>query len=186
MSSAIDLVKKPNCYTIIETGKAPFILEALGDRLIIQEDKFKTGYECKACEGEGYIPDIACSFCVGRGLPAGFEDVNGTACRLCYGLERGTQGLHHGKGCKTCDICNGRGASIVIPQESVRRPTSGVIMSVGPDVNNHNLSIGTRVIYAIFAGTAIEFKGSGTCRILHENEIMGIVYGTANLGDIVK
>lgn len=178
-----------NKYSLITTLSGLFVLEALGDRLIIQEDKFKTGYECHTCDGDGFIKED-CGFCVGRGKPPGYEDVNndnseGTPCRLCS-ISRGMWGMIQGQGLKTCIDCNGKGATIVIPQQSERRPTSGVIHSMGPDVENKKLCPGTRVLYTIFAGTAIDFKGKGTCRIMHENEIMGVICGKANLGDIVK
>lgn len=179
-----------NKYTLITTLSGPFILEALETRLIIHEDKYKTGYECKECSGDGYLVNHECPMCVGRDKIKGYEDIKpdtneGVPCRLCN-TGRGMWDINSGHGFRTCDACEGKGAWIVVPQQSERRPTSGVIHSVGPGVVNPKLRPGVRVLYTIFAGTAIDFKGRGVCRIMHENEIMGIIYGQANLGDIVK
>lgn len=44
--------------------------EAFGDRLLIQEDDFKSGYECDVCNGTGRSPlnpNIRCRSCEGKG-----------------------------------------------------------------------------------------------------------------------
>jgi len=193
-----------------------FVLEVIGDRLAIEEDKFKTGRECKKCDGDGFTSD-PCPMCLGRNLPAGVEGldedgITGIPCRLCCTQHgRGVFGLNIGKGKKTCEECNGKGALIVLPQETERRTTTGVIRSAGPDISKCPtcqgrvvginstpvecercngsgtlLKVGDRVIFTIFAGTGIHFMHKGTCRIVHENEIMGKVYGKRNIGELVK
>jgi len=189
-----------------------FVLEVIGDRLAIEEDKFRTGRECKSCDGDGYT-SANCPMCVERGYPPGVEatadDNTAIPCRLCTSQHgRGVFGLALGKGKKTCEECNGKGALIVLPQETERRTTTGVIRSAGPDISKcplcHGkqifegnlcercegsgtlLKVGDRVIFTIFAGTGIHFMHKGTCRVCHENEIMGKVYGKRNIGELVK
>jgi co-chaperonin GroES (HSP10) len=231
-----NIESKENCYTIINTSNNDmFAIEAGGDRVIIEEDRMKLGYECKTCEGDGYI-DKTCDYCKGEKYTIGIGPSNTEEkipCRFCVQPERGLTGGHRGMGKETCPDCKGKGALVVIPQTSERRPTSGTIRSKGPDVSKckecggtglhyiegvvtqHNVQMssvgsqitpvlvkclkckgegvvglklnnGDRVIYPIFAGTAIEFKQKGTCRIMHENEIMGKIYGIGRLGDHVK
>lgn len=224
---------KKNRFVIVKgsSNSNPFALEAAGDRIFVLEDKFKTGYECKECGGDGFIPDKECPLCKGTGQEL---DNNGnpnpeTFCRSCC-RERGTLGLYDGKGKLTCEACKGKGALLAIPQSAAQRPTTGVIMSKGADVSKcpdcrgvgkllmqgvigaqrvldqtlpspilvpclacegkgkvgFKLELGDRVLYPIFAGTAISFKQRGVCRIMHENEIYGKVYGYGDLGDMVK
>lgn len=43
---------------------------AFGDRVLIEEDAFKSGYECTACNGTGQstlVPGARCPECEGRG-----------------------------------------------------------------------------------------------------------------------
>lgn len=222
-----------NCYVIINpSNNERFALEAGGDRLIIEEDKMRLGFECKTCDGDGYIIDKPCPNCNGEKSVQGIDER--IACRFCCS-GRGITGVPQGQGCLTCPDCKGKGALVVIPQVSERRPTSGTIRSKGPDVSKCKdcggtgkryidgvmamqdmgaiikgggknimpiqvnclfceatgkvglkLEVGDRVIYPIFAGTAITFKQKGTARIMHENEIMGKIYGIGNIGDLIK
>jgi co-chaperonin GroES (HSP10) len=55
-----------------EVGEVGFA--ASGDRLVIEEDQFKSGYECKTCEGSGKVPSTVvggkmktCPDCDGKG-----------------------------------------------------------------------------------------------------------------------
>jgi len=225
--------EQKNCFVIINPSNgASFALEAGGDRLIIEEDKMKLGFECKKCEGDGYI-DKDCEYCHGEKTT---DDGMGgkVACRFCC-VARGLIGIYQGQGKQTCTECKGRGALVVVPQTSERRPTSGIIRSKGPDVSKCKdcggtgkryidgvmamqnvgaivkgagqnimpllvnclhcgasgkvglkLEVGDRVIYPIFAGTAITFKQKGTARIMHEGEVMGKIYGIGNIGDLIK
>lgn len=177
-----------NSYVIIkkENGNPDFAIEAAGDRVIIEEDKFRTGLECKTCDGEGHTGEV-CANCSGNKL------VDGNACPICFVRGIGPTGF------VPCRDCHGSGGLLVAPEVAKMRPTSGTIRSVGRDVNYDEnsvliddddgkpwLKVGDRVIYALFAGTAIEFKNRGVCRILHRNEIMGKIYGVENIGKLVR
>lgn len=226
--------KDKNCYVIINpSNEEKFALEAGGDRLIIEEDKMRLGFECKTCDGDGYIIDKPCPNCNGEKSVQGIDER--IACRFCCS-GRDITGVPQGQGYLTCPDCKGKGALVVIPQVSERRPTSGTIRSKGPEVSRCKdcggtgkryidgviakqnigsvsssttystvapivanclfceaigkvglkLEVGDRVIYPIFAGTAITFKQKGTARIMHENEVMGKIYGVGNIGDLIK
>src|SRR5690348_13340388 len=54
-------VKHEPILALIEDN---FALEALDNFIIVQEDKFRTGYECKACDGEGHGTTV-CPKCKG-------------------------------------------------------------------------------------------------------------------------
>lgn len=48
----------------------PVKFAAFGDRILIQEDEFKSGYECEVCGGTGVSPinpNMRCKTCEGKG-----------------------------------------------------------------------------------------------------------------------
>lgn len=141
---------------------------ALGDRLLIQEDEFRTGYECAKCEGVG---KVACDNCAGTTLTS-----TGKKCSICSGTE----------GYLTCPECGGKGALIVAPETAQRRPTSGVVVSVGWKVRH--LKPGDSVLYSNFAGYVVDLthkSGKNVCmRILHEPEILSGMSGHLTLSNL--
>ena len=125
---------------------------ALGDRVVIEEDEFKTGYECTRCNGSG---KMACENCGGRGS-------NGAKkCSFCQ------------DGAVRCRECDGKGGLLVAPEISQRRPTTGRIMSAGETCKV--LKPGMSVMYSNFAGYVVDLTRAGrtiTLRILHETEVL--------------
>src|SRR3990172_5592755 len=158
---------QPNIYTIVGGELA---IEALGKRVIIVEDRFRTGYECSTCDGVGFFNE-ECPHCNGKTILTGIESFS--TCPSCR-----IEGRSTGK--KLCPTCKGRGGLLIAPQEAEGRPSSGKIMSIGPEVKI--LKVGDRVIYSNYAGTAINFKQKAVVRILQEEEIFGRLYGTGDLG----
>lgn len=120
---------------------------ALGDRVIVLEDQFKSGYECETCNGVGTVPSTV---------------TGGKA--------------------KTCPTCDGRGGLLVVPDASVRRPTTGKIVSAGEKCRV--LAEGESVMYSNFAGHAVDLDRAGhklCLRILHETEVLCRVEGHIEL-----
>ena len=130
---------------------------ALGDRVLVKEDDFRSGYDCTACNKSGRV---TCAACGGSGKS---KVVTHAKCSDCGGA-----------GNVACAACNGKGALLYIPENSERRPTSGEIVSLGPDCTK--LSLGQSVIYSNFAGHAMDIDNI-VLRILHESEIYLIVDG---------
>src|SRR5437868_3186778 len=60
----IEQRKPPKHNPILALIEDNFALEALDNFIIVQEDKFRTGYECKACDGEGHGTTV-CPSCNG-------------------------------------------------------------------------------------------------------------------------
>jgi co-chaperonin GroES (HSP10) len=134
---------------------------ALGDRVLIEEDKFKSGYECTTCEG---TTKVKCEECGGTGR---------------HGVKRCS---HCSDGEITCPTCGGKGGLLVAPEISQRRPTTGRVVSVGPDCET--LKVGDSVLYSNFAGYVIDLNRAGravSLRILHEPEILCAMEGQLEL-----
>lgn len=148
---------------IFKVGHLTF--EAIGNRTIIREDEFHSGYECAACKGKG---SVECAGCKGSGISS---TVAHARCSHCEGA-----------GNVTCRECDGKGGLLIVSEQSQRRPTSGVVMSVGPDA--HELTVGDSVLYSNFAGYVVDLEtaeGPTCLRILHENEILARMTGQLEL-----
>jgi co-chaperonin GroES (HSP10) len=157
---ALEEKAHPVAYKI---GNVEFI--ACGDRVVIREDEFRSGYECTQCNG---ATKIVCTNCEGTG----HSKVNSHArCSEC-----------HGETSITCPTCQGKGGLLVVPEASERRPSSGQIMSAGEGCQL--FTVGEDVLYSNFAGQTIDLERAGitvTIRILHEKEILCRIRGHLEL-----
>jgi co-chaperonin GroES (HSP10) len=133
--------------TIVEYKVGDVGFSALGDRVVIVEDQFKSGYECETCGGSGKVPST-----IAGGKP------------------------------KVCPTCDGKGGLLVVPDNSQRRPTTGLIVSAGELCKS--LKVGDSVLFSNFAGFAVDMDRAGATvclRILHETEVMCKVSGHLEL-----
>jgi len=65
---------------------------------------------------------------------------------------------------------------IIVPDTLKRRPTTGTILAVGDNVYDM-LKVGTKVVYGMYSGTVISFKGQPAFRILGQDEVLSVVRG---------
>lgn len=151
----------PKEWAVIKETEA---LRAIGHRILILEDEFKSGYECRACGGTGHT-DEKCIYCKGTTFYRG--DPEKGACRDC---EVGTAGAAKSLGYTVCPECKGKSGVIVIPDEAKRRPCTGVILSKGRDVTE--FEVGTRVMYTNYTGTDFELVGGTKLRIMLDHDVM--------------
>ena len=145
-----------------EVGEVGFA--AAGDRLVIEEDQFRSGYECKRCGGSGRV---VCQDCF-----KGFSKLNGQVkCKTCRG-----ETTH------ICPECDGKGGLLIVAEVSQRRPTTGIVRSAGEGCKVYK--VGDAVLFSNFAGFAIDLNRAGipVClRILHETEVLTKVRGHLEL-----
>jgi hypothetical protein len=162
-------------------------MEAHADRLLVVQDPFVSGYECTTCRGKFIRNEVSYITC---------EDCNGNGRRVIAG----PVGEQLSKKCSTCGgggmvpcpTCDGKGASIVVPDASERRPTTGTIASVGCDVKMFER--GQAVIYPSFAGhaydlTAEDLHGNPveiTIVILRESEVLAKISGHLEMRRVKK
>jgi co-chaperonin GroES (HSP10) len=173
----VDLETIPTDFPDFQTGKTPpnnnsiaiiagkLAVEALNNKVMVVEDEFRMGYECSLCGGgEGISQSkIKCDECSGTGTRA----VRGTdinkKCSTC-----------EGSGEVVCPQCQGKGGLLIAPDTAKRRPSTGRIVSIGPEVKK--VEVGDYVLYTNFAGTSVNFKNFGVLRTMSENEIIGRLY----------
>lgn len=78
-----------------------------------------------------------------------------------------------GTGRADCAECNGKGATIIIPDNAQRRPTTGEIVSAGERCVRFRE--GQSVLFSNFAGHAVKLALNNkeiVLRFLHETEII--------------
>ncbi len=145
----------------------PLSFWALGDRVLIQEDEFQSGYECPTCGGSGRS---TCDGCGGAGQNSGKK------CSNCDGA------------CTSvCPACHGKGGLLVIPEVDQRRPTSGTIVSAGAKC--HHAKVGQSVLFSNFSGYVVDLaraegQGNVVLRIIHETEILAGMSGQFTLTNL--
>lgn len=172
---------KKNVCIISTEHNNDLALECTDDNMCVLQDKFKTGYECSTCGGESYLNED-CEACKGAGKVSIGTEYERFCSLCCPDFLRESMGMQPGK--KVCPTCKGKGALIIAPQVSEARPTSGVIKSVGPNVKH--LKVEDRILFSVFAGTAVKLKQKNVIRIMHEHEAYCKMYGVGKLGDLIK
>jgi co-chaperonin GroES (HSP10) len=151
----------PNEWAIILETEA---LRANGSRLVVLEDEFKSGYECKDCDGKGHT-DIKCKQCKGTAYHKGKEE-NGS----CPDCEVGTSDGRKSFGYELCATCKGQQARLIIPDSAKRRPLTGRVISAGRKCTE--FKVGDRVMFTNYTGTDFEIKGGVKIRIMLEDDVM--------------
>jgi len=66
------------------------------------------------------------------------------------------------------------GAKIITPDTAQRRPVTGVIVDVGSDVTDPDLTVGARILYSLYAGTDLEVNGVRRI-IMNADQAMAVV-----------
>lgn len=153
---------------VLMLGKMKF--EAHGDRMIVLQDDFRSGYECATCMTKG---EIICENCQGSGKSVVVVDGKCSAC--------------NGRGNQVCPDCNGKGATIIVPQNAERRPTTGTIVSAGENLKYFKR--GDSVIYPSFSGhtydmSALDMYGNevnATIVIMREEDVLCGISGHLEL-----
>ena len=168
--------------TIIKSGNHEIGLECVFDKVIVLMDKFKTGFECTKCEGECYLNE-PCDFCKTSPGLEGKGTENERPCRMCCPPNLMQSGGQK-PGYKVCPQCKGKGGTIIAPETSKMKVSSGVVTSCGPDVKN--FKVGDRVLHGFWAGTEISMKQKSVLRIMGEQEIMCKIYGTQKFDEFME
>ena len=142
-------------------------LEAVEDKIIIMLDPFRTGFECKACDGSGI--GKPCYNCSGTGKNR-FDG----PCKVCEGVPDRFTGLE-------CPACKGVGSLLVIPESAKQLPTSGRIVSMGPNCKKKPdgdtvIHIGERYLFGVHVGYFLPFKGNILLRCMREHEVLCRIY----------
>jgi len=151
----------PAQWAIIKQTEA---LRAIGHRILVLEDEFKSGYECTECGGTGHS-DVKCPHCKGSTFWKGDPDRG-----PCPDCEVGTSDGRKSLGYVICAKCQGKSGVIIIPDDAKRRPCTGKILSKGSLVTE--FEVGTRVMYTNYTGTDFEVLGGIKLRVMLDHDVM--------------
>lgn len=151
--------------------------------MIVLQDQHRSGFECEACGDKEHRIKRG-------GLDGQTESV--IDCDNCNGVGKYPKnGMEircshcDGTGKIACPMCGGKGSkTIVLGEKEKDRPTTGVVVSVGPNIKNYQL--GDHVCYPSFAGhafdlTGVDSEGKTVKRtlVIHiERDILAKVHGT--------
>lgn len=123
-------------------------MRAKGNRVLVVGDEYRSGYECATCDAVGYI---TCNSCNGTGTSMVVKDGR---CSKCQGAKT-----------VVCPKCKGKRETIVIPDDKKPVPTTGRIVSIGPDVRT--FKTGESAIFTSFSGHRWVLKAED----IHGNEV---------------
>jgi co-chaperonin GroES (HSP10) len=166
----------------------PYAFEALWDNVLVSVDIFKSGYECKLCKGVGRIKSHC--VCEDKSNPGykysteqllEFTNTLGKATSIARGEIKcstcqGDYQLHRIDA--VCPDCNGKQSLIHIPDQGKMLPTTGVIVSLGKDVNKESFKCGMRVLFGAYTGVMIPTKAPGIVfKVMRSHEILCEIKG---------
>jgi co-chaperonin GroES (HSP10) len=161
-SPSTEVLVPHESWFVIPTAGQPVEFLAMFDRVIVREDPFRSGYECRHCDEKGWIECQNCD--------KGKSKVNPEiSCKFCHGTLK-----------LTCAACKGKGVrqgGLAIPDASKRRPTTGEVVSVGAECRF--LKLHDKVMYTSFSGSLVDLEARERTilRILYEKEVLCRVRG---------
>ena len=172
----------------------PYLFEALGKKILVSIDIFKSGYECKVCRGKKKIETrCSCESSGHKGLRYSAEEIETIKESLGSSIanQRAELVCPECKGdyvsmrrIETCSTCKGMGALLVLPETSKNLPTTGVVVSIGNKVNLSKLNyrVGDRILFGPYAGSMIPTKSGLLFKVLDANNAWARVDGASDLG----
>ena len=139
-------------------------LRPIADRILVLEDEFKSRYDCTECHGKGHL-GVKCPWCKGTKYFKGDEEQG--YCRDCTA---GVQGGAVGRtlGFVLCTKCNGSGGTIVIPDDTKKRPTTGRVIAIGSLVTE--FKVGNNILFTNYTGQDFEVDGI-KLRVMRQHDV---------------
>lgn len=171
----------------------PYLFEALGEKILVSIDIFKSGYECKVCRGKKRLEFMCHCEEIGRpGLRYSKEELDTIQQALGFAIaeERAVLVCPECEGdyvskreVRICEECHGRGALLHLPDSSKNLPTTGVVVSIGNlvDPDKANYRVGDRILFGPYAGQMIPTKAGLLFKILDWNNAMCRIEGANDL-----
>jgi len=169
----------------------PYKFEALGEKILVSIDVFKSGYECKECKGKKVILHIcSCEKGGHRGLKYSSEDLDyikasigedvalareSMVCGECNGVPESQ------KYEQECSKCKGLGALLHLPDNAKNLPTSGVVVSIGKECKNLHYKIGDRILFGPYAGSLIPTKAGLMFKVMDAHQAWCKITGGGDL-----
>jgi hypothetical protein len=166
-------------------------LEAVGDNILVLIDSYRSGYECTNCKGTGKLRQLSRCVCdpdipdedltFPRGARNRFGPID-APCEVC-----GNQYLSRRiNKIVECPACKGKGATLIIPDTAQSLPTTGVILSVGPDVTRSGIKRNKRIVATPHSGVFLPMKGNIPIKCFRQHEPLCVMYNLKQEGGFEK
>lgn len=172
----------------------PYLFEALGEKILVSIDVFKSGYECKVCKGMKRVTSHCECEDEGRpGLRYTEEQIEAFSREISEEVAHAREGMVCSN-CKgdypsfrvdeLCSTCKGIGAMLILPETSKNLPTTGVIVSMGAIARTSCpwLKVGQRILFGPYAGSMIPTKAGILFKVLDASNAWAIVEGAEDMG----
>lgn len=165
-----------------------------GEELVVKVDRFIDNATCPACKGEGHSQST-CGDCGGTRVwwvdeegnrdkraisdKSQLKSVDCSSCRASAVRNP----FPRSTGYTPCAQCNATGqrvgdAKIAVADQYTSEPTTGIIMAIGPKVNEFNR--GQRIFFSQYAGIEYEYAGR-KYRIINQRYPLGIIVGSGDV-----
>ena len=163
----------PNVLELTDFGIG---MEAIGDKIIVLMDSYRSGYECTVCKGAGKVRQFSRCKCdpdewnMETHLERGTKNRFGEPCDICGGnyLSKRVDSIVE------CPQCHGKGATLIIPDTAKSLPTTGIVVSIGPDADRSFLH--KRILVGPYSGVFCPMKGNIPVKIYKEHEPLAFIY----------
>lgn len=177
---------------IVEFPGFPYKFEALGEKILVSIDIFKSGYECRTCMGAKkietkcvceesdrpgykYSQTMLDAFgTMGDGQNNARTEIKCSECGGDYLSKRDSS---------VCPECKGLGALLVIPDTSKNLPTTGVVVSMGSACDHSKLGykLGDRILFGPYTGNMIPTKAGLMLKTMDATAAMARIDGGEEL-----
>lgn len=171
----------------------PYTFKALNEKILVSIDVFKSGYECKQCKGAKFIETVCeCEQAGHPGIKYGTTELERISNVLGADIANSRStvvcptcgGFYVDKRSKVqCPACEGKGAILHIPDSSKNLPTTGIVVSIGNQIDRSKLDygLGDRVLFSSFSGSMIPTKAGLMLKVMDANAVWLKIKGGAEM-----
>lgn len=170
----------------LELPELNVAFEGVSNKIVVLLDRYTSGYECPKCKGMTKVIRTTRCKCdpidydPEKHNPQGTRNRHGAACEDCNGdyiAKRIREEID-------CPVCKGKGGNIIIPDSAKSLPTTGVVLSCGPDVTR--IKLHRRIIATPYSGTYLPMKGNARIKVYTEMEPLCYLYNMKPNGEVVE
>lgn len=154
-------------YNVVSLTDLGLKLESVEDKIIVMMDQYKTGYECKQCDGAGFITEVSVVAAIGE---------RRVTCPACSGKGHILIVPESSKSLPTSGVVLSIGEKTRANKERFWFNKLLIKLKLKKYIPA-KVTLGARVIFSPHVGTLIPFKGNITLKIMREHEPLAVMYG---------
>jgi co-chaperonin GroES (HSP10) len=171
----------------------PYKFRAVHEMVIVSIDIFKSGLECKVCNGKKRIQyQCACEKEGRPGYKFSLEQLDAIRESLGYAVWEARQAIpcpecaghpetvaHD----ESCTACKGIGHILIVPESAKNLPSTGVVLSMGREAREKaEFKVGDRILFGQHSGSFIPLNNGILLKRLDWYAAYSIVTGADAMG----